>query len=131
MFEARTRHVMVFFESTDSENEACVYVVDTYTPASSTARRGRDQRSCSLFGWLVREEILLVDLCERKILFRLKIYDHLRQATAKQTGSSGGVVGGCCWTTTPRYSYYSHTGRMRTLARRRPRYLAHTLPLTQ
>jgi len=36
----------------------------------------------SLFGWLVvsllvREEVLLADLCERKILFWLKIYDRL------------------------------------------------------
>ena len=31
-----------------------------------------------LFGWLVREEVLLVGLRERKILFRLKIYDCLR-----------------------------------------------------
>jgi len=45
--------------------------------------------ACSV-GWfvslLVREEVLLAGLCERKILFRLKIYDRLRQATAKQTG---------------------------------------------
>jgi len=45
--------------------------------------------ACSV-GWfvslLVREEVLLADLCERKILFRLKIYDRLRQATAKRTG---------------------------------------------
>ena len=45
--------------------------------------------ACSV-GWfvslLIREEILLADLCERKILFRLKIYDRLRQATAKRTG---------------------------------------------
>jgi len=45
--------------------------------------------ACSV-GWfvslLVREEVLLVDLCEKKILFRLKIYDRLRQATAKRTG---------------------------------------------
>ena len=38
-----------------------------------------------LFGWLVREEVLLAGLCERKILFRLKIYDRLRQAMAKRT----------------------------------------------
>jgi len=31
----------------------------------------------SLFGWLVCEEILLADLCKRKILFRLEIYDRL------------------------------------------------------
>jgi len=41
-------------------------------------------------GWfvslLVREEVLLASLCEKKILFRLKIYDRLRQATAKRTG---------------------------------------------
>jgi len=35
---------------------------------------------------LVREEVLLAGLCERKILFRLKIYDRIRQAQAKQTG---------------------------------------------
>ena len=43
-----------------------------------------------LFSWFVsrrvREEVLLAGLCERKILFRLKIYDRLRQATAKRTG---------------------------------------------
>ena len=36
--------------------------------------------ACSV-GWfvslLVREEVLLAGLCERKILFRLKIYDRL------------------------------------------------------
>ena len=46
-------------------------------------------KACSV-GWfvslLVREEVLLVGLCERKILFRLEIYDRLRQATAKRTG---------------------------------------------
>ena len=44
---------------------------------------------CSV-GWfislLVREEVLLAGLCERKILFRLEIYDRLRQVTAKRTG---------------------------------------------
>jgi len=35
---------------------------------------------------LVCEEVLLVGLCEKKILFRLKIYDRLRQATTKRTG---------------------------------------------
>ena len=39
-------------------------------------------------GWfvslLVREEVPLVGLCERKILLRLEIYDRLRQATAKR-----------------------------------------------
>ena len=34
---------------------------------------------------LVREEVLLADFCERKILFQLEIYDRLRQATAKRT----------------------------------------------
>ena len=33
-----------------------------------------------------REEVLLAGLCERKILFRLEIYDRLRQATAKYLG---------------------------------------------
>ena len=33
---------------------------------------------------LVREEVLLAGLCERKILFQLEIYDRLRQATANQ-----------------------------------------------
>jgi len=35
---------------------------------------------------LVREEVLLADLCERKILFQLEIYDRLRRATVKRTG---------------------------------------------
>ena len=47
--------------------------------------------ACSV-GWfvslLVREEALLAVLCERKILFRLEIYDRIPQAQAKQTGSS-------------------------------------------
>ena len=50
----------------------------------------RSPAACSV-GWfvslLIREEVLLAGLCERKILFRLKIYDRLRQATAKRTGS--------------------------------------------
>ena len=44
--------------------------------------------ACSV-GWFVSllvREVLLAGLCERKILFRLEIYDRLRQATAKQTG---------------------------------------------
>ena len=46
----------------------------------------------NMFGWLVRivlvrEEVLLPGLCERKILFRLEIYDRLRQATTKRTGT--------------------------------------------
>ena len=48
------------------------------------------QSSACSVGWfvslLVREEVLLAGLCERKILFRLEIYDRLRQATAKRTG---------------------------------------------
>jgi len=35
---------------------------------------------------LVREDVLLAGLCERKILFQLKIYDRLRQATTKRSG---------------------------------------------
>ena len=42
-----------------------------------------------LFGWfvslLVRKEVLLAGLCEKKILFQLEIYDHLRQVTANRT----------------------------------------------
>ena len=45
-----------------------------------------------MVGWfvslLVREKVLLTGLCERKILFQLKIYDLLRQAIAKRTGCS-------------------------------------------
>ena len=52
--------------------------------------RGEMISACSV-GWfvslLVREEVLVTDLCERKILFQLEIYDRLRQTTAKQTGS--------------------------------------------
>ena len=40
-----------------------------------------------LVGWfvllLVRKEVLMTSLCERKILLRLEIYDRLQQATAK------------------------------------------------
>jgi len=42
---------------------------------------------------LVREEVLLADLCERKILFRLKIYYRLRQATAKRTSCMSTTTG--------------------------------------
>ena len=45
-----------------------------------------------MFGWLVREEVLLAGLCKRKLLFRLKIYDRLRQATAKRTEADCGCV---------------------------------------
>ena len=41
--------------------------------------------ACSV-GWfvslLVHEEVLLAGLCERKILFRLEIYDRLRQGVS-------------------------------------------------
>ena len=51
--------------------------------------RGCEPLACSV-GWfvllLVREEVLLTGLCKRKILFRLEIYDRLRQATVKRTG---------------------------------------------
>jgi len=43
--------------------------------------------SACTFGWFVwlrvRKEVLLAGLGERKILFQLKIYDRLRQATNK------------------------------------------------
>jgi len=56
--------------------------------ATKPARKKGNHAACSV-GWfvslLVREEVLLAGLCERKILFRLKIYDRLRQATAKRT----------------------------------------------
>jgi len=42
--------------------------------------------ACSV-GWfvslLIREEVLLAGLCEKKILFQMKIYNRLRRATAK------------------------------------------------
>ena len=44
-----------------------------------TVEATRTYKSIKRFGWLVREEILLAGLCERKILFRLKIYDRLRK----------------------------------------------------
>ena len=53
------------------------------------AQLGAPPPSACSVGWfvslLVCEEVLLAGLCERKILFRLKIYDRLRQATAKRT----------------------------------------------
>ena len=49
-------------------------------PRRPLARYPSD-RACSV-GWfvslMVREEVLLTDLYERKILFELKIYDRLR-----------------------------------------------------
>ena len=54
------------------------------------ADSGGSARSVSWFvSLLVREKVLLASLCERKILFRLEIYDRLRQATAKRTGCGG------------------------------------------
>jgi len=46
---------------------------------------------------LVREEVLLASLCERKILFRLKIYDRLANRTGNftrglKTGRAAGEV---------------------------------------
>ena len=65
--------------------------------ASEGGRSERGQRLgqwiYSVFGWLVRKEVLLASLCERKIMFRLEIYDRLRQATAKRTGYIRARVG--------------------------------------
>jgi len=52
------------------------------------AKMNWTRSSLSLFGWLIRKEVLLAGLYERKILLWLKIYDHLRHATAKWTGWS-------------------------------------------
>ena len=45
--------------------------------------------ACSV-GWfislLVRKEVLLASLCERKILFRLEIYDRIRSFFSSRTG---------------------------------------------
>ena len=52
--------------------------------AIASAQGNIEYLACSV-GWfvslLVREEVLLAGLCERKIPFRLEIYDRLRQAT--------------------------------------------------
>ena len=61
------------------------------------AKLGSIHRSTAcLVGWFVslqvREEVLLAGLCERKILFRLKIYDRLRQAIAKRIDCNPGCV---------------------------------------
>ena len=67
----------------------------TRTRSSMDNFYSRRPSACS-FGWfvslLVREEVLLADLCERKILFWLEIYDRLRQATAKRTGYLHGAT---------------------------------------
>ena len=68
-------------------------ILHSQTYSSSQAAIGHRiiiQTFMSLFGWLVhtllvREEVLLAGLYERKIFFRLKDYDRLRQATAKRT----------------------------------------------
>ena len=41
-----------------------------------------DSQAVRFVSSLVREEVRLAGLCERKILFQLEIYDHLRRATA-------------------------------------------------
>ena len=51
-----------------------------------STEKGEDSKEGWFVSLLVREEILLAGLYERKILFRLKIYDRLRQATAKRKG---------------------------------------------
>ena len=47
---------------------------------------GIQKETARSVGWfvslLVHKEVLLADLCEKKILFQLKIYDRLRQDTA-------------------------------------------------
>ena len=56
-----------------------------------TSFLGQGESTACSVGWfislLIREEILLAGLCERKILFRLEIYNRLRQATAKLTSN--------------------------------------------
>ena len=68
-------------------------LVQATTQAYSDSGDVEGQRvtySACLVGWfvslLVHEEVPLTGLCERKIWFQLKIYDRLRQATAKRTG---------------------------------------------
>ena len=70
-------------------NNATIKLVEmswVTTITTSCERFHITHKVCSV-GWfvslLVREEVLLTDLCERKILFQLEIYDRLRQATAK------------------------------------------------
>ena len=55
---------------------------DFATPVSISTKDPKTNNK-QLFGWLVCEEILLASLCEKKILFRLKIYNRLRQATSQ------------------------------------------------
>ena len=54
------------------------------TPVPGKVKPVRKLRSACSIGWfvslLVREEVLLVDLCEKKILFRLKIYNRFPPA---------------------------------------------------
>ena len=71
-----------------------MWIACSFEKSSPKIKLNNKQSVCSV-GWfvslLVHEEVLLVDLCERKILFQLKIYDRLRQATAKQTGLQSSV----------------------------------------
>ena len=66
------------------ENKTVV-VDDAYIklPLIITERRSAAYSVGWFVSLLVYEEILLADLCERKILFQLEIYDRLRQATIK------------------------------------------------
>ena len=71
--------------------KTCVWPLPCSLPKTSYLFSNHRNTACSV-GWfvslLVREEVLLAGLCERKILFRLKIYHRLRQGTAKRTFSS-------------------------------------------
>ena len=66
-----------------AEAEAPAGVLPKRLLVECTVRDNLGQtQAASSVGWfvslLVREEVLLAGLCERKILFRLKINDHLR-----------------------------------------------------
>ena len=67
----------------------CLGNGQTEFPRPDEINAQRDSLACSVGGFvslLVCKEVCLAGLCERKILFRLEIYDRLRQATAKRTG---------------------------------------------
>ena len=70
--------------------DVTLLIIDHSRYSGARTTHTTEPYTACLVGWfislLVREEVLLTGLCERKILFRLEIYDRLRQATAKRTG---------------------------------------------
>ena len=101
-------HTLIFLELIPQNHTSCHERFKEFKNCQSAAMKKKSMfkaksvpcmpSACSV-GWfvslLICEEVLLAGLCERKILFRLKIYDRLRQATAKRTGCISRLQAAC------------------------------------